>query len=170
MIFLTACLFLFFKFTHAGRVNPAKNLKYGVIKTVMMDYSLIKRAIRDGIKDGIDFAELRYRIPDVKKRQLISLIFDVMHEMGTDHIPFTGMISRPRLTRKPIPIDEEGTMNILPLLQEKGFDGKRCEARCHIGNDKITLTVKPVKTAARGNKNQDLDQDNFEFDSSIELF
>ena len=136
----------------------------------MNKFDIVKKAIKEGIEEEIDFTELRDRIPGLKKRQLMSLVFDVMHEIGTEQIPFPGMISRPRLTRKPILIDEEGNLNIMPLLQEKGFDGKRCEARCHIGNDKITLTVKPAKTAADGKEQQDLNQDNFEFGPSIELF
>ncbi len=136
----------------------------------MNKFDIVKKAIKEGIEEEIDFTELRDRIPGLKKRQLMSLVFDVMHEIGTEQIPFPGMVSRPRLTRKPIPIDEEGNLNIMPLLQEKGFDGKRCEARCHIGNDKITLTVKPTKTAADENEQQDLNQDNFEFGPSIELF
>ena len=118
----------------------------------MTNFSQAKEIIRQGINDGIDFAELRNRLPGIRKRPLMSLVFDVMHEIGTDQVPFPGMVLRPRLTRMPIAVGNDGTLNILPLLKEKGFDGVECEARCHIGNDKITLTVKPVKTAAEGKK------------------
>ena len=114
----------------------------------MTNFESIKKTIKKGIDEGIDFAELRKRLPSIRKRPLMSLVFDVMAEIGTDQVPFPGMVLRPRLTRKPIPIEEDGTLNILPLLQEKGFDGMKCEARCHIGDTRITLTVKPVKTAA----------------------
>jgi len=32
----------------------------------------------------------------------------------------------------------------MELLKEKGFEGMECQARCHVGANKITLTVKPV--------------------------
>ncbi len=92
----------------------------------------------------------------------MSLVFDVMHELGTDQVPFPGMVLRPRLTRKPIPIEEDGTMNILHLLKEKGFDGTTCEARCHIGNDKITLTVKPVKDGFCGKQKKEAELNDLE--------
>ena len=114
------------------------------------NFSKVKEIIRQGIREKIDFAELRKRLPDMRKRPLMSLIFDVMHECGIDQIPFPGMVLRPRLTRNPVPVEKDGTLNILHLLREKEFDGKTCEARCHIGNDKITLTIKPVKK--RNNK------------------
>ncbi len=123
----------------------------------MTNFSQAKEIIRQGINDGIDFAELRNRLPGIRKRPLMSLVFDVMHEIGTDQVPFPGMVLRPRLTRKPIAVGEDGTLNILPILKEKGFDGIQCEAHWHIGNAKITLTVKPVKTAAEGKKITDLE-------------
>ncbi len=120
----------------------------------MLGYANAREIIRQGISEGIDFAELRKRLPNFRKRPLMSLVFHVMHEIGTDQVPFPGMVLPPRLTRKPIAVEEDGTLNILPLLKEKGFDGKRCEARCHIGNDKITLTVKPVKNDGRQQVNR----------------
>ena len=114
------------------------------------DFSSIKEIIRQGIAEGIDFAELRRRLPSIRKRPLMSLVFDVMHEIGTEQVPFPGMVLRPRLTRKPIAVQKDGRLNIMPLLKEKGFDGVECEARCHIGNDKITLTVKPAKPVKDG--------------------
>ena len=84
-------------------------------------------------------------LPGMRKRPIMSLVFDVMQESGIKQIPFPGMVERPRLTRKPIPVEKDGTLNILPLLKEKELDGKICEARCHVGDGKITLTVKPVK-------------------------
>ena len=110
------------------------------------DFTKAKEIIKQGIEEGIDFAELRNRLPNFRKRPLMSLVFDAMAEIGTDQVPFPGMVLRPRLTRKPIPVNEDGTLNILPLLQEKCFVNVKCEASCHIGNDKITLTIKPVKT------------------------
>ncbi len=118
----------------------------------MLGYANAREIIRQGISEGIDFAELRKRLPNFRKRPLMSLVFNVMHEIGTDQVPFPGMVLPPRLTRKPVAVGEDGTLNILPILQEKGFDGIRCEAHWHIGNAKITLTVKPVKTAAEGKK------------------
>ena len=111
----------------------------------MLDYSKAREIIKQGISDGIDFAELRKLLPNFRKRPLMSLVFDVMHEIGTDQVPFPGMVLRPRLTRKPIPVEDDGTLNIMHLLKEKGIDEKKCQAHCHIGNDKITLTIKPIK-------------------------
>ena len=124
----------------------------------MTDFSQTKEIIKQGISDGIDFAELRNRLPNIRKRPLMSLVFDVMHELGTDQVPFPGMVLRPRLTRRLIPIEEDGPMNILPLLKEKGFDGVECEARCHIGDTKITLTVKPVKDGFGGRQKKEAEQ------------
>jgi len=105
----------------------------------------IKDVIKQGISQEIDFAELRSRLPGIRKRLLQSLIFDVMAELGMKQLPFAGMIPRPRLTRKPIPVQEDGTLNIMDVLKEKEFDTKICAARVFVGNDKITLTIKPVK-------------------------
>ena len=103
-----------------------------------------KQIIREGIKNGITFKELRDKLPGWRKRPLQSLIFDVMAELGLTSIPFPGMVVRPRLTRKPIPVDAQGNLCIMELLREKGFEGMECQARCHVGPNKITLTVKPV--------------------------
>lgn len=113
----------------------------------MMNYSKAKEIIRQGIRDSIDFKELRAKLPGWRKRPLQSLVFDVMAEMGIKTVPFAGMILRPRLTRKPIQIDEYGTLNISDLLAEKEFLGKTCLAYPHIGDRKITLTIKPVAEA-----------------------
>lgn len=110
----------------------------------MINYSEAKTIIRQGIRDSIDFKELRAKLPGWRKRPLQSLVFDVMAEMGIKTVPFfSGMILRPRLTRKPIPIDESGMLNIFDLLAEKEFLGKTCLAYAHIGDKKITLTIKP---------------------------
>lgn len=115
----------------------------------MLGYDNAREIIRQGISEGIDFAELRKRLPNFRKRPLMNLVFDVMHEMGIEQSPFPDLVLRPRLTRNPIAVAEDGTLEIMHLLKEKGFDGVECEARCHIGNDKITLTVKPVKNDGR---------------------
>ncbi len=128
----------------------------------MTDFSKAKQIIRQGISDGIDFAELRNRLPNIRKRPLMSLVFDVMHDIGTDQVPFPGMVLRPRLTRKPIAVENDGTLNIMPLLKEKGFDGVECEARCHIGDDKITLTVKPAKGKFGGRQKKETEQNDLE--------
>ena len=104
-----------------------------------------KKIIKEGINENIDFSELRKLLPDMCKRPIVSLVFDVMEELGIKQIPFPGMVSRPRQARKRIPVGEDGSLNILELLKEKGFEGKACEARCHIGEEKITLTIKPIK-------------------------
>lgn len=106
-----------------------------------------KRIIRQGIRDKIAFAELRAKLPEWRKRQLQSLIFDVMAELGLNHVPFPGLLIRPRLTRKPIPISEDGELSIGDLLDEKGFAAENCLAFAHIGNKKITLTIKLKKTS-----------------------
>ena len=134
----------------------------------MTNFSQAKEIIRQGINDGIDFAELRNRLPGIRKRPLMSLVFDVMHEIGTDQVPFPGMVLRPRLTRMPIAVGNDGTLNILPLLKEKGFDGVECEARCHIGNDKITLTVRPVKSKFGGRQEKKPEQNDSELYSCFE--
>ena len=107
------------------------------------NYSEAKNIIRQGIRDAIDFKELRAKLPGWRKRPLQSLVFDVMAEMGIKTPPFAGIIARPRLSRKPIPIDEYGSLNIFDLLAEKEFLGKSCLAYAHIGDKKITLTIKP---------------------------
>ena len=109
----------------------------------MINYSEAKTIIRQGIRDSIDFKELRAILPGWRTRPLQSLIFDVMAELGIKNVPFAGMILRPRLTRKPIPIDESGMLNIFDLLAEKEFLGKSCLAHAHIGDKKITLTITP---------------------------
>ena len=103
-----------------------------------------KSIIRQGIKDKITFKELREKLPDWRKRALQSLIFDVMAEDNLKNVPFPGLLQRPRLVRKPLPIDKEGNLSVYSLLEEKGFIGKNCKAFAHIGNNKITLTIKPV--------------------------
>ena len=109
-----------------------------------LNFAHAKDIIRQGIRDSIDFKELRAKLPEWGKRPLQSLVFDVMAEMGIKTVPFAGMILRPRLTRKPIEIDETGALNIRELLAEKEFLGKTCAAYAHIGDRKITLTIKPV--------------------------
>lgn len=109
-----------------------------------LNFAQAKEIIRQGILDSIDFKELRAKLPGWRKRPLQSLVFDVMAEMGIKTVPFAGMVLRPRLTRKPIQIDEYGTLNILDLLSEKEFLGKTCFACPHIGDKKITLTIKPI--------------------------
>ena len=84
-----------------------------------LDFSEAKDIIRQGIRESIDFKELRTKLPGWRKRPLQSLVFDVMAEMGIKTVPFAGMILRPRLTRQPIPIDEYGNLNISKLLAEK---------------------------------------------------
>lgn len=107
-----------------------------------INYSEAKEIIRQGINDSINFKELRSKLHGLRKRPLQSLVFDVMAEMGIKNVPFSGMILRPRLSRKPIEIDEYGTLNIFDLLAEKEFLGKSCLAYPHIGDKKITLTIK----------------------------
>lgn len=101
-----------------------------------------KKIIRQGIKEQIDFMELRNRLPGWRKRALQSLIFDIMGEMNMLNVPFPGLLKRPKLTRKPIQISSNGEMSIQELLEEKGFRGENCLAYAHIGKNKITLTVK----------------------------
>lgn len=108
------------------------------------NFAHAKDIIRQGIRDSIDFKELRAKLPGWRKRPLQSLVFDVMAELGIKTVPFAGMILRPRLTRKPIQIDEYGNLNISELLAEKEFAGVACAAYAHIGDKKITLTIKPV--------------------------
>lgn len=114
-----------------------------------INYSEVKEIIRQGISDSIDFNELRSKLPGLRKRPLQSLVFDVMAEMGIKNVPFSGMILRPRLYRKPIEIDEYGTLNIFDLLAEKEFLGKSCLAYPHIGDKKITLTIKIVEAGEK---------------------
>ena len=109
-----------------------------------LDFSEAKDIIRQGIRDSIDFKELRSKLPGWRKRPLQSLVFDVMAELGMKTVPFAGMVVRPRLTRKPIQIDEQGNLNIFDLLSEKEFLGMNCMAYPHIGDKKITLTIKAV--------------------------
>lgn len=108
-------------------------------------YFLAKKIIKQGIKDKISFTELRERLPDWRKRPLQSLIFDVMAEMGLKHVPFPGLLIRPRLSRKPIQISSDGKLSIRELLDEKGFSASDCLAYAHIGDRKITLTIKQDK-------------------------
>ncbi|WP_165073141.1 hypothetical protein [Desulfovibrio sp. ZJ200] len=109
-----------------------------------LNFSDAKEIIRQGILDSIDFKELRAKLPGWRKRPLQSLVFDVMAEMGIKNVPFAGMLLRPRLTRKPTEIDANGSLNIRELLAEKEFLGKTCAAYAHIGDRKITLTIKPI--------------------------
>ena len=111
---------------------------------VKLNFLEAKEIIRQGIRDSFDFKALRAKLPGWRKRPLQSLVFDVMAEMGIKTVPFAGMILRPRLTRQPIQIDEYGNLNIFDLLSEKEFLGKTCLAYAHIGDKKITLTIKPV--------------------------
>ena len=106
-----------------------------------------KNIIRQGIKDKISFKELREKLPEWRKRALQSLIFDVMAEDNLKHVPFPGLLQRPRLTREPLPIDGEGNLCIYKLLEEKGFIGRNCKAFAHIGNNKITLNIKRVNNS-----------------------
>lgn len=136
----------------------------------MLGYSKAREIIKQGISEGIDFAELRKRLPKFRKRPLMSLVFDVMNELGTDQVPFPGMVLRPRLTRNPIAVAEDGTLNIMPLLKEKGFDSVECEAHGHIGNAKITLTVKPVKGKFGGRQKKEAEQNDVDLYSCFEPF
>ncbi|WP_165178070.1 hypothetical protein [Desulfovibrio sp. ZJ369] len=117
-----------------------------------VNFSEAKEIIRQGIRDSIDFKELRAKLPGWRKRPLQSLVFDVMAELGIKTVPFAGMILRPRLTRKPIQIDEYGNLNIFDLLSEKEFLGKTCLAYPHIGDKKITLTIKSITKPQSGGK------------------
>ena len=67
-----------------------------------------------------------------------------MAEMNLTNVPFPGLLKRPRLARKPIEVDQEGNLCIRQLLEEKGFTGRTCFAFAHIGDSKITLTIKPA--------------------------
>lgn len=117
-----------------------------------LNFAEAKEIIRQGIKDSIDFKELRAKLPGWRKRPLQSLVFDVMAELGIKTVPFAGMILRPRLTRRPVQIDEYGNLNISELLAEKEFAGVACAAYPHIGDKKITLTIKPVAKPKSGGK------------------
>ena len=110
-----------------------------------LNFAEARAAIRKGIEDKITFEELRKELPKWRKRPLCSLIFDVMAEMNLKHVPFTGLLVRPRLVRKPIQISSDGNLCIQELLTEKGYMGTNCLAYAHIGNNKITLTIKPKK-------------------------
>ena len=112
---------------------------------IKQNYQETKEIIRQGIEEKINFSELRSRLPGWRKRLLQSLILDVMEEVGLKDIPFPGLLVRPRLARKPVPIDSNGTLCIQDLLTEKGFEGRPCQAFCHVGTQKITLTIKPVQ-------------------------
>ena len=109
------------------------------------NFDFAKQIIRTGIRKKITFAELREKLPGWRKRQLQSLIFDVMAELNITTVPFPGLLKRPRLTRKPIPIDDEGNLSIKELLDEKWGDSRKYEAHANIGDRKITLTIKPKK-------------------------
>lgn len=109
------------------------------------NFNFAKQIIRNGIRAKITFDELREQLPGWRKRQLQSLIFDVMAELNMTTVPFPGLLKRPRLTRKPIPVDEEGNLSVKKLIDEKWGDGRRCEAYANIGEKKITLTIKPKK-------------------------
>lgn len=108
-----------------------------------MNFDEARDMIRMAISEEMTFAELRKLLPEWRKRPLQSMVFDVMAELGLKNVPFPGMINRPRLARKPIQISEEGNLNIADLLAEKGFSGQQCQAHAHVGDSKITLTVKP---------------------------
>ena len=109
------------------------------------NYYAAKQIIRQGIKDKITFDELREKLPGWRKRALQSLIFDVMAELNMTTVPFPGLLKRPRLTRKAIPVDEDGKLSVKEILAEKWPEGKECEAFANIGDKKITLTIKPKK-------------------------
>ena len=113
-------------------------------KMSQINFNYVKSIIRTGIEEKITFAQLREKLPGLRKRQLQSLIFDVMAEMNLRHVPFPGLLKRPRLSRAPIPVDEDGNLCIRSLLEEKGFIGRSCAAFAHIGDNKITLTIKPA--------------------------
>lgn len=104
-----------------------------------------KQIIRNGIRNKISFAELRQQLPEWRKRQLQSAIFDVMEELGLQTIPFAGMVTRPRLTRPAIPVSSEGNICVSELLLEKGFTAENCVAYANIGKKKITITIKQNK-------------------------
>lgn len=108
-------------------------------------YLIAKQVIREGIKNKITFDELREKLPGWRKRALQSIIFDVMAELNMTTVPFPGLLKRPRLTRKPIPVDEEGKLSVKEIIAEKWPDGRACEAFANIGDKKITLTIKPKK-------------------------
>ena len=104
-----------------------------------------KDIIYQGIDMGINFKELRELLPGWRKRPLQSLIFDVMAELGMDNVPFPGMVVRPRLSRKPLQISSDGMLCVQQLLEEKGYESDKCFAFAHIGDKKITLTIRPGK-------------------------
>ena len=108
------------------------------------DYDHAKQIIREGIEKKITFAKLREKLPEWRKRQLMSLVFDVMEEKGIKTVPFSGMVLRPRLTRKPLEISSAGNLSVMDLLKEKGFHPENCLAYPNIGNRKITITIKPA--------------------------
>lgn len=60
------------------------------------------------------------------------------------------MIHSPRLTRKPIKIDENGYLNISELLAEMKLEGKDCLAYAPSGDRKITLAIKPSTGTQQG--------------------
>lgn len=60
------------------------------------------------------------------------------------------MIHSPRLTRKPIKIDENGYLNISELLAEMKLEGKDCLAYGPSGDRKITLAIKPSTGSQQG--------------------
>lgn len=107
------------------------------------NFDYAKQVIRMGIDEKISFEELRAKLPGWRKRVLQSLIFDVMAEKEMKTVPFPGLLKRPRLTRKPIPVDKDGNLSVRDLLEEKGFLGRSCLAYAHVGDRKITLTIKP---------------------------
>lgn len=116
------------------------------------DYAETRKIIIDGINKKISFDELRKKLPGLNKRKIKMIVFDVMKELDLSYTPFNGMLSRPQIKREPIPVSEDGTLNIMALMKEKSFDGVECQARCHVGPDKITLTIKPVDKESYKNK------------------
>lgn len=112
-------------------------------------FLMAKKIIREGIENKITFEELRKSLPGWRKRPLQSLIFDVMAEMKLSHVPFPGLLVRPRLTRKPIEISKDGKLSVKELLDEKGFLPQGCLAYAHIGDNKITLTIKRANNSAK---------------------
>lgn len=107
----------------------------------------IKQIIKTGIEEQIDFKELRNRLKGVYKKPLVALIYDMMAEMNIKDVPFPGLLSRPQFARKPVPISENGDLNVAEILREKGFTVNNCEAFPFVGKKKITITIKPCKKA-----------------------
>lgn len=104
--------------------------------------SQIRDAVKKAIEDKKSFQELRDMLPGVRKSHILTVVFDVKDEMGLPEMPFPDAICRPRIKRDMLEIDDEGKIDISDLLKEKGYDKSDCIVRPHLGNGKITLTVR----------------------------